>query len=85
MEEEIHNANMARYRIAVEWGFGRIANLFALTDYKLKLGLSPIGDWNFTAILMANAHTCYYGSQTSDYFQCPPPSIREYFGVDSDR
>ena len=44
VEEEIHNANMARYRIAVEWGFGKIANLFPLTDYKkLKLGLSPIG------------------------------------------
>lgn len=48
VEEEFHNANMARYRIAVEWGFGRIASLFALTDYKeLKLGLSPIGDWYF--------------------------------------
>ena len=74
---------MARYRI-VEWGFGRIANLFAFTDYnkKLRLGLSRIWDWHFAVILMVNAHTCYYGLQTSDYFQSPQPSIWECFGVD---
>lgn len=61
----MHNGNMVRYRIAVEWAFSKITNLFARTDYnkKLKLGLPPIGHLHSAAILTSNAHICCYSSQ----------------------
>jgi hypothetical protein len=32
-DEGIFNASMSRQRIAVEWGFGKVVNLFGLIDY----------------------------------------------------
>lgn len=32
------------------------------------------------AILLFNAHTCLYGSQTAEYFNMLPPNLEEYFG-----
>ena len=84
--EEIFNASMARQRIVVEWCFGKLVTLFPLIDYfkKLKVGLSQVGSWIFTAVLLTNAHTCYYGSETTAYFDCPPPSIQEYLITPTD-
>jgi hypothetical protein len=84
VEEEVFNAGMARQRIVVEWGFGKVVNTFAFIDFrkKLKIGLSPVGPLIFTAFLLTNVHTCYYGSETASYFQCQPPTVWEYFGVD---
>jgi hypothetical protein len=84
VEQEVFNAGMARQRIVVEWGFGKVVNTFAFIDFrkKLKIGLSPVGPLIFTAFLLTNVHTCYYGSETASYFQCQPPTVWEYFGVD---
>jgi hypothetical protein len=75
---------MARHRIAVEWAFRKVANMFGFVDHKKKLemGLSPIGEYYFVSVLLANIHTCSYGSQTSSYFECSPPTVREYLGTD---
>jgi hypothetical protein len=82
-DEGIFNASMSRQRIAVEWGFGKVVDLFGLIDYykKLKIGLSAVEAWIFTAILLTNCHTCMYGSQVASYFECSPPTLWEYFGV----
>jgi len=85
-DQEVFNANMAKQHIVMEWGFGKVVNTFAFIDFhkKLKLGLSPVGSLVFTAILLTNVHTCYHGSETAAYFECLPPTVWEYFGVERD-
>jgi hypothetical protein len=87
MDELRFNAYMARQRIAVEWGFGKVMQLFRFCDLKInmKYGLSPISPYYFTSAVLANCHTCYYGSQTTKTFDCPPPSVREYFGCTEEK
>jgi hypothetical protein len=82
IEELRFNSYMAKQRIAVEWGFAKIMQLFQFCNLRinLKYGLSPICPYYFTSALLTNCYTCYFGSQTTQAFDCPPPSIREYFG-----
>jgi hypothetical protein len=44
-----------------------------------KILLSPGGLFYMVAVLLTNAHTILHGSQTSQYFACPPPSLHNYF------
>ena len=64
------NAAMSEVRESVEWGFGKVVNYFKFIDFKknLKLQMSPVGNMYAAAVLLTNAHTCLYGSQTSEYF-----------------
>ena len=39
----------------------------------------PIGRMYRVAVLLANAHSCFYGNQSSLYFNIVPPSIEEDF------
>ena len=32
-------------------------------------------------MILRNAHCTLYGNQISEYFNCYPPSLEEYFGV----
>lgn len=79
MEKTFNNC-MSRQRIIVEWAFGKVNQYFGYVDYNkgMKIGLSPVGAYYFVAVLLTNCHTCYNGSNASQYFQCPPPSIEEY-------
>ena len=85
-DESIFNAYMAKQRMAVEWGFGKVMQLFQFTNLKLnmKYGLSPLASYYFASVLLTNCHTCYFGSQTAMSFQCVPPSIRHYFGLSAE-
>ena len=51
----------------MEWGFGKISQLFAYLDFKKNLKL-----------LLINCHTCLYGSVTSSFFNVEPPSLEVY-------
>ena len=75
------NAEMSAVRVAVEWGFGKVIELFKFIDFKknLKLHLSPVGKLYVVAVLLTNAHTCFYGSQVSDYFDEEAPALENYF------
>ena len=35
----------------------------------------------FMVMVLRNAHCTLYGNQISEYFNCYPPSLEEYFGV----
>ena len=41
--------------------------------------LSPVGKMYIVSALLNNARYCFYGTITSDYFECNPPIIEEYF------
>lgn len=81
-ERQNFNAIMSQLRIAVEWGFNKIIKEFAFLDLKKnqKLLLQEIGTMYSTCTILANCHTCLYGSQTSSYFNLQPPGLEEYLG-----
>lgn len=76
-----YNAAMSSVRISVEWLFGDIVNYFKFLDFKknVKLGLSSVGKMYIVSAILQNSLTCFYGNLTSQYFDCDPPSIFEYF------
>jgi hypothetical protein len=83
-EEEIFNAYMAKERMAVEWGFEKVASLFSFNrlPVSFKYGLSPIATYYITSVLLTNCHTCYNGSKASVAFKCNPPTVRCYLGFE---
>jgi hypothetical protein len=78
--QKTFNTEMSRLRICVEWSFGKVLQYFGYVGHKMgmKMGLSPVAAYYLTAVFFTNCHTCYYGSNTSFYFDCLPPSIEEY-------
>lgn len=82
--EADYNYLASKCRISVEWGFAKIASLFAFVKFEknLKIGLQPVGLYYRVAAVLTNAHTCLYSSQTAHYFDCSPPDIYEYFSSD---
>lgn len=75
------NHIMAGIRVSVEWTFGKLQMLFKFNTYKQtqKLLLSPLEKQYKVSVLLANAHTCRYGNQSSEYFDCDPPTLDDYF------
>ena len=74
------NCNMSSLRACVEWGFGKITNIFAFLAFHKnhKVYLQPIAKYWIVAALLCNCHSCYYGSQTARYFEIFPPSTKDY-------
>jgi hypothetical protein len=82
VREKKENRVMTKIRIAVEWSFGLTGKLYKYVTnwYNLKLRKTKdISSYYFVATLLRNAHVCLYGSQTSKYFECMPPTLEDYF------
>lgn len=79
-EEKEFNKKMSRCRECVEWGFGEVVRLWSSLDFKpsQRIFSSAIGKHYRVATLLTNIHICLYGSQTSIFFNCHPPSLDEY-------
>ena len=75
------NSVMSRLRIGIEWDFKKVTEGFRFVDYHkgLKIRLSKIGLIYRAAVLLMNAHTCLYSSQTGSAFDCLSPRLSEYF------
>ncbi len=75
------NSVMSRSRIGIEWDFKKVTESFRYVDYHkgLKIQLSKVGLLYRVAVLLANAHTCLYSSQTGSAFNCLSPRLSEYF------
>lgn len=74
------NKKMSRLRIAVEWGFSKIIQLFPFVDFKknLKVNKQSVSKYYKVATILTNCHTCLYGSQVCQYFELDPPRLEEY-------
>ena len=61
-DESVFKAYMAKQIMAVEWGFGKVMQLFQFTNPEImvKYGLSPIAPCYFVSVLLTNCHTCYF-------------------------
>lgn len=84
--ESVHNARYAGVRIAVEWGFGVVTQLFQGLNFKphQKILLSPVGATYVVCCILTNIHTIIakdgYGNKITQYFGTEHllPSIDEY-------
>ena len=78
------NTEMSSVRECVEWQFGKLVQQFAFLDFKknLKVFLQPVGKLYLVGGILANCHTCLYGSETSQYFDVPPPELEVYLQLD---
>lgn len=74
------NRCMSACRVSVEWGFGKITQYFAFLDFQknLRILLQPVAKYYAVGALLANCHTCLYGSVTSSFFNLDPPTLEEY-------
>lgn len=72
-------------RISVEWGFGRVLNLWNYCGHKYaqrSLQTQPGTVYRCT-VLLTNLYHCFYPGtcQVAQYFDCPVPSPWYYLGV----
>ena len=79
-DQQQFNTLMSGVRQTVEWSFGKITTNFAFLDFKkdLKILLQPVAKYYIIGALLTNFHTCFYSSQTSEYFGCDPPTLESY-------
>ncbi len=80
--ERYENGIMTKIRIANEWAYGATENLFLILKWSHGLRLRQNREHAYfylIATILRNAHCCLYGNQISQYFDCKPPSLEEYF------
>ena len=76
---------MSRMRIANEWNYGVTGNYFPLVRnfYNMKMLKNLlVSRYYIVATLLRNAQLCLYDGLTAQYFDCPAPSLEEYFRVE---
>ena len=80
-EELEWNNAMSKAHIEVEHIFGIICRTWPFLNayWKMQAYSLPVGYYYRTAALLTNVLTCFRGNQISTVFNCPPPSIDEYF------
>lgn len=78
--EKRANKKISKVRVAVEWGFAKILQLFPFVDLKknLKMKKQNVSKFYKVATLLTNCHTCLYGGQVNSYFEIDPPELEEY-------
>ena len=85
-EEQIQfNNSMNAARVAVEWSYKDVKQEFASQDFHRKLLVRklPISNLYIASVLLRNIKTCICGggAQPTEYFDCPPPSLQQYLGI----
>lgn len=80
----LSNNTMSPVRTGAEWPFGILHTKckFLSFSQQLKLREVAVGHFYLIGVLIANTNTCLNGGGTSlAYFNCPPPTLAEYFNV----
>ncbi|KAJ1400334.1 hypothetical protein B484DRAFT_242918 [Ochromonadaceae sp. CCMP2298] len=74
---------MTAVRVTVEWGFGKVYNMGQLITqmHTMKLQETPVNYHVKSVVLLCNAHTCLYGSNTSKYVGLKPLDLYKYFDL----
>ena len=78
--ENVFNMILSRCRVPVEWGFGRMLNLFRTLQLRdnLKVDWTAAKKQYIVAILLTNLSNCCSPAQVSQYYDCAPPTLTEY-------
>ncbi|CAN0455877.1 unnamed protein product, partial [Pylaiella littoralis] len=79
--QKAYNKELSKVRVAVEWQFGKVVQIFPFVDFakNLKIRLQAVAKYYALAVLLTNAHTCISGSITGFYFDMTAPSLEAYF------
>ena len=74
------NSDMAPGRVQVEWGFGKVVNLFPYVDYRKNLRYleQPLSMVIGIAVVLTNIHTCIRGSIISYVNWVETPDAQTY-------
>ena len=74
------NELFSSVRESIEWGYRDIKESGVLWTIKklLRIQNMPIGKMFAFALILKNAHCCLNGNQTSNYFDCLPPSLEDW-------
>jgi len=82
-DEAKFNARMNSARIAVEWGFAKITQLWQYTDFKrsMKVFETRPAQHYANAAFLTNCYVAFYGNVTSEYFGMEPQGIDDYFSL----
>lgn len=80
-EQRRWNKAMSRVRMSVEHGFGELTREWPFLNawWKHRVFSSPVGRYYRVCVLLTNALNCIRPNQTSQAFNCSPPSVDEYF------
>lgn len=80
-QQKFDNWVMAKERVGVEWGYGKIDARcpFLKCAHLMKLQACDVASFVRVAVLLTNAHTCLQQSQTGLYFECEAPTLENYF------
>ncbi len=80
------NAAMTSMRIANEWDYGFTALLWPRvkdkSSNKIRNG-ENVSMIYFVGTLLRNCRVCLHGSITSQYFNCQPPELEDYFKLNA--
>ncbi len=76
-----NNYVMSRERIGVEWGIGKMKQLFpfVVQSRLMKIQKVDVPRYMRVGALLTNAHTCLHQSEVGLYFNCVAPTIESYF------
>jgi len=82
-EEKQFNRVMSAMRQSSEWGIGRIKTLWSYLEFKRNLRVlsMPLSMMFLFSVHLGNIHSCLYGNQTAQFFDCPELSLAEYLGL----
>jgi len=78
------NAAMSAGRISAEWGFASVSRLWAQVNFVplQKTLQTQSGKTYLVAVVLHNMHNCCRPNQISQYFDCSPPTLEQYCGIE---
>jgi hypothetical protein len=81
-EEANFNLAMAKVRVSVEWGFGKLTQIWRAENFWMAHGLwqskCGLGVQYQVMGILCNVHTCTYSCMTAQYFGVDPPTPELY-------
>lgn len=77
------NGILASVRIAVEWGFNLVVQLWNFIDFQssMRVFKVPVAQYYMNAAFLTNLRSCCMGNKTSHYFNIAPPTLQEYLDL----
>ena len=81
--EALFNQRMSAVRIAVEWSFKNITQLFSFLDFRRQMRIfkTPVAQLYINAAFFSNLHCCFYSNQQQAYFGGVRMSPSEYLAL----
>lgn len=81
----VHNHAMNAARVAVEWSYKDVKQMWSSQDFKrmLKVRQAPVSLMYLGAALLWNIKVCMqHGGQVQQHFGCPPPTLDRYLRIE---